>query len=257
MHVARIAITPVKGLGLNHPESVLVTAAGVPGDRRYAMVDTRDRMVNGKRLGQLVRVHAHAADDPESLALVLPDGSQVHGPVELGGSVDAVFYGEVRPARVVLGEFSEVLSELAGEHLRLVRLPDGEAIDRRRTGVVSLQSIASLEALGREAGGDAAVDGRRFRMTFTIDGAAEHAEDAWIGVPVRIGEAVIVPEGNIGRCAVTTQNPETGVPDLDTLKTLANYRGGLDATEKLPFGVHASVIVPGRVGVGDPITLVA
>jgi pimeloyl-ACP methyl ester carboxylesterase len=31
---------------------------------------------------------------------------------------------------------------------------------------------------------------------------------------------VIVPEGHIGRCLVTGQNPDTGVPDLDTLHEL-------------------------------------
>ena len=65
----------------------------------------------------------------------------------------------------------------------------------------------------------------------------------------------IVPQGNVGRCAITTQNPETGKPDLDTLKALARYRGrGCRPTEPLPFGVHAAVAVPGRVRLGDPVT---
>ena len=69
------------------------------------------------------------------------------------------------------------------------------------------------------------VDERRFRMNFGIDGLGEHEEDGWLGRRVRLGEAVVVPQGNVGRCAVTTQNPDTGAPDLDTLKALAAYRG--------------------------------
>ena len=97
------------------------------------------------------------------------------------------------------------------------------------------------------------VDGRRFRMNFGIDGLAEHEEDEWLRRRVRLGDAVVIPLGNVGRCAVTTQNPDTGVPDLDTLKALAAYRRDLETTEPLPFGVHVAVAEPGPVRVDDPV----
>jgi uncharacterized protein YcbX len=100
------------------------------------------------------------------------------------------------------------------------------------------------------------VDGRRFRMNFGIDGLREHEEDGWLGRRVRLGEAVVVPQGNVGRCAVTTQNPDSGAPDLDTLKALAAYRQDLETTEPLPFGVYAAVASPGPVSVGAPVELV-
>lgn len=255
MRIERISVTPVKGLGLVHPGSVEVTPTGVHGDRRYAMVDERDRLASGKRFGPLVQVAPTASEDPETLVLRLPDGTEIGGAVELGEEVVAVFYGEPRPGRLVLGDYADALSALAGEPLRLLRFGDGEAIDRPGDGAVSIQSTASLAALGREAGVGEAVDGRRFRMTFTVSGADEHAEDAWLGRRVRIGDAVVAPEGNIGRCAITTQDPDTGVPTLDTLKTIARYRGELVTTEPLPFGVHARVLVPGRVSVGDEVAV--
>ena len=46
----------------------------------------------------------------------------------------------------------------------------------------------------------------------------------------RLGEAIVIPNGNVGRCAVTTQNPDSGAPDLDTLKALAAYRGVTETT---------------------------
>lgn len=255
MIVDSLAIAPVKGLGLSHPTSVEVTATGVRGDRRYAVIDGRGHLVNGKRQGPLVQVKAICTSDPEALHLEFPDGSSVGGMVELGDPIDAVYFGTVRPARIVLGSYSAALSEFAGESLRLIRLPEGGAIDRVGTGAVSLQSIASLEALGREAGVSGAVDGRRFRMTFTVAGAPEHAEDSWIGRRVRIGDAVVMPEGNIGRCVVTTHDPDTGMGDLDTLKAIACYRGDLPTTEPLPFGIHARVVEPGTVSVGDEVTV--
>src|SRR4029079_5197190 len=89
---------------------------------------------------------------------------------------------------------------------------------RRRIGGVAgaatLLGTGSLRAMARLLGVQD-VDGRRFRMNFGVDGLAEHEEDEWLHRRVRIGQAVVVPQGNVGRCAVTTQNPETGAPDLD------------------------------------------
>jgi uncharacterized protein YcbX len=89
-------------------------------------------------------------------------------------------------------------------------------------------------------------------MLFEIDGVEEHEEDEWIGQRVAIGDAVVAPVGDVGRCLVTTKNPDTGETDLDTLKTLAEYRRE-GRTEPLPFGIHAAVVQPGRVRVGDAV----
>ena len=51
------------------------------------------------------------------------------------------------------------------------------------------------------------------------------------------------------------QDPDTGVPDLDTLATLKAYRDDVPTTEPLPFGVHASVLEPGRVRIGDEVAV--
>ena len=71
--------------------------------------------------------------------------------------------------------------------------------------------------------------------------------------PVR--SAVVIPSGNIGRCAVTTLDPRTAVSDLNTLAALAKYRRGLVTTEPLAFGVWARVAEPGAVRVGDPVVV--
>jgi uncharacterized protein YcbX len=63
---------------------------------------------------------------------------------------------------------------------------------------------------------------------------------------------VVVLRGDIGRCAVTTQNPDTGITDFDTLGTLAGYRRE-GRNEPLPLGVYGAVAVPGHVRVGDQV----
>jgi uncharacterized protein YcbX len=251
--VARICIAPVKALHVVSPDEVELTPAGVVGDRRFWLVDAAGRLVNDKRHPDLLRVHAEWDERTRRLALDFPAG-RVEGTVEPGDPVQATLYSRPHPSRTVPGPWQEALSEFVGEPLTLLWSETG-AVDRGvGGGAATLVSRASLERLGEEAGVASPVDGRRFRMLFEIDGVGPHAEDEWIGNRVAIGEAVVAPVGNVGRCAVTTKNPDTGEIDLDTLGTLAAYRGEREGhTEPLPFGVHAAVVQPGRVRVGDAV----
>ena len=251
--VAWISYSPVKGLALQQLDWCELTEAGVAGDRQFFLVDENDRLVNSKGLGILQQIVPQYDGDADSLTLSFPDGTTVAQHIGFNGSINARFWSTTVDVRVVNGPWSEAISEFAGRNLRLVRA-HAPAPDRLRSGAATLLGTGSLRAMARILGVDE-VDGRRFRMNFGIDGLREHEEDEWLGRRVRLGEAVVVPIGNVGRCAVTTQNPDTGAPDLDTLKALAVYRPGTEATEPLPFGVHAAVANPGRVSVGDPVEL--
>jgi hypothetical protein len=252
--VVRICIAPVKALHVVNPDEVELTHAGVVGDRRFWLVDEAGRLVNDKRRPQLLRVHAEWDESTRRLALEFPGGRLVEGTVEPGDSVQATLYDRPHPSRAVPGPWQRALSDFAGDPLTLLWSESG-AVDRGvGGGAATLVSRASLERLGAEAGVSDLVDGRRFRMLFEIDGVDPHAEDEWIGTRVAVGDAVVAPVGNVGRCAVTTKNPDTGEVDLDTLGTLAAYRGEReDTTEPLPFGVHAAVVQPGRVRLGDAV----
>ncbi len=251
--VAWITIAPVKGLALQQLEEVELDHAGARGNRRFFLVDGEGRLLNGKRLGSLVGVRARYDDERRTLELVLPDGAAVGGEVSTDGAVVTNFYGRPVAGELVVGPWSDALSGWSGMRIRLVQpRAAGEATDRGSGGGVSLVSSAALEALAAAAGGGP-VDGRRFRMLFGVAGIPAHAEDGWLGRRVRIGGAVVRLQGNVGRCAVTTQNPDTGVPDLDTLRALGDYRGEVATTEPLPFGVWGDVVEPGSVRLGDPV----
>ncbi|MGI8624105.1 MAG: MOSC domain-containing protein [Solirubrobacteraceae bacterium] len=241
--VAWISIAPVKGLGLVACDAVDLSPEGVVENRRFHVVDERDRMVNGKRLGRLVQVRPAYDDGGGHLRLRFPDGTEAAGPVILGEPVTSLFYGRPRGGQEVLGPFSEALSAFAGTALRLVRTErPSNALDRGRGGSVSLVSSAALTGL----------DPRRFRMLLGVDGVAAHAEDDWVGHRVRVGGAVVRPTGHTGRCLVTSQHPDTGTPDMDMLQRIRDTRPD-DTETALPFGVHGSVVRPGRVAVGDPV----
>jgi uncharacterized protein YcbX len=210
-------------------------------------------MINGKVVGPLVRVVPNYDGEVGHLALRFPDGSVVEGSTHGGAHVTTLISRREVGGRIVEGPWSEALSELAGRSLRLVQAErPGDAADRGLRGGVSLVGIASLGALAAAAGVEQ-VDGRRFRMLFGVDGVPAHAEDDWVGRRLRIGDAVVQLRGNVGRCAVTTQDPETGVPDLDTLHVLGQYRGDVETSEPLPFGVWGEILQPGRVRLGDAV----
>ena len=255
--VAWISYTPVKGLALLQPREVELTERGVADDRRFHVIDARGRLTNGKRLGKLVQVHAAWDAREDRLTLRFPDGAEVSDTVALGEENVTTFYGRPVRGRLVEGPWNEALSAFIGEPLRLVQ-PDGAGagIDRGRAGAVSLLSVASLPGLAAAAGVPGPVDERRFRMLLGVDGVEAHAEDGWIGRELRVGDAVIVPRGHVGRCLITSRDPDTGDRDMDTLGALRSYRGDVDSTEPLPFGVYGAVVTPGRVALGDPVELV-
>jgi hypothetical protein len=251
--VAWITRTPVKALALQQLEEAELGEGGVEGDRHFYLVGAAGRLISNKDFPAFQLIHASYDREQDVLTLTLTDGRNVTGAVERGEEVETRFHSRPRPARLVLGPWSDALSKLAGEPLRLVE-PSTSGVDRGRNGAATLLATASLDTLGQVLGVDR-VDGRRFRMNFGVEGLDPHEEDTWIGRRVQVGDAVVIPHGNVGRCVVTTQNPDTAISDLDTLKGLAAYRREVATTEPLPFGVHAAVARPGRVRVGDPVSL--
>jgi uncharacterized protein len=208
--VVRICIAPVKALHVVNPDEVELTHAGVVGDRRFWLVDANRRLVNGKGHPELMRVHPEWDEASRRLALAFPDGSVVEGEVEPGEPFAADLYRTPHPSRLVPGPWQEALSNFAGEPLTLLWSERG-AQDRGndRGGWASLFSRGSLDHLGAAAGATESVDGRRFRMLFEIGGVEPHEEDSWLGNRVTIGDAVIVPIGDVGRCVVTTCDPDS------------------------------------------------
>ncbi len=246
--VTGLSVTPVKGTRLHRVDSVELDADGARGNRRFFVVDAHGRMVNGKIIGAFQTIVASCAGD--RLTFVFGDGRTVESAVELGEPLELSFFSASVRARPVLGPFSEALSDHIGRPLRLME--GAPAVDRGRRGGASLVSQGSLNRLADEAGEDG-IDPRRFRMLIEVDGVAPHEEDGWVGRTVRIGEAAVRFHGHVGRCLITSRDPDTGVVDLPTLDLLGAYRREVDSTEPVPFGIYGEVIQPGPVRVGDAV----
>jgi uncharacterized protein YcbX len=246
VEVARISITPVRTFRLSHPAEVELTGRGVVANRRFMLVDAEGRRLRSSLTVWPVPVTADWDEAAETLRVAI-DGEILEGPALGDERLTVDYNGRPLPTVVVDGPWAEPLSRLQGSSVRIVR-PDGPG--QLQEAPVTLVSHASLGRLEREAG--RSVDPRRFRMLFDLAGLGEHEEDTWNGRRVRIGAAVVRVGGGVGRCAVTTRDPDTGERDLDTLRLLRGYREPLEDGE-IPFGVYAEVEGPGRVRVGDEV----
>ncbi len=248
-----MSVAPVKSLRLTLVDIIELERTGARGDRRFYLVDDAGALVNAKRVPPLLSVRAALEDG--RLTLRFPDGTAVAGVVdELGERVVTSFYGRPVAGRVVEGPWAVALSELAGKPVRVARTErEGDGYDRGPAAGASLVSVGSLEALRAAAGAEGPVDGRRFRMTVGIDATEPHVEDGWVGSRVRVGEAVVLVHEKVGRCSVTTRDPDTGERDLDTLGAIGAYRKDVPTVEPRPFGVWCEVVEPGRVAVGDAV----
>jgi uncharacterized protein YcbX len=93
-------------------------------------------------------------------------------------------------------------------------------------------------------------------MLIDLHGAEAHEEDTWVGGRIAIGDAILRVTKPYARCAITTQHPESGTVDLDTLRTIISYRG-LREGKHADFGVLADVERPGKMRLGDEVTVLS
>jgi uncharacterized protein YcbX len=125
-----------------------------------------------------------------------------------------------------------------------LELGHGARVIKQNRGVfdtmpLSLLGTASVEQLR------SGLDPRRFRPNILFEGGGE---DDLVGQVLRIGGMRMRVDQHDERCVVVNVDPETTERDPSILRKIAQERGSR-------FGVYGSVVEPGRIAVGDPVTL--
>jgi len=123
----------------------------------------------------------------------------------------------------------------------------GHVFGDERRPVVSLLNLASLASL--EAACGAPRDPRRFRANITLADTPAWTEFDWIGRQIRAGTAILKITKRTDRCPATQVNPDTAERDANPMAELRAAFGHAD------LGVHAEIIVAGRIEPGDRIEL--
>ena len=224
---------PVKSVGGEQLDSVSVDAAGLAGDRRWALVEADDgALITARRdpvlLAATAGLSATGTLSGPGLRVRLPDGSVV----ESGDDPD-------RGAAVIASAFGRLL----GRAVRLVdSIRERPAGDRGDPAVAGLPddpgqarvSLVSQRTLGQ-------FDARRFRSNLLL---SEGGEDGLIGSRVRLGGALVAVNAGIARCVMVTRE-QPGLPrDRRVLRVVNAERDG-------QLAVGATVLQPGWIEVGD------
>lgn len=251
--VARLNIAPVRSLGLEPREEIVLGRDGVAEDRRFYVIDDDGRLVDQLSAAEMVQVAAWTDPDATVLRLTFPDGSVVEDEVGLDGPIETHIHGRTAVGHIVKGPWAAALGAHIGRAVRIVRC---DRIGGTRVAhPATLVTDGSLDALGA-ALRVGAVDARRFRMLIELEHGASHEEDTWVGGRIGLGETILRISAPVPRCAMTTHDPDTGQRDLDTLRAIKEYRGRVNDRDLL-FGVWGEVETPGVIRVGDAVRVLA
>jgi uncharacterized protein len=219
---------PVKSMGAEVLAEAEVSWPGLAGDRRWAFIqDGRTRSgfpwLTIRECPQMARFRPWFVDPDR------PDASptMVFTPSGEGFDVvDPALAAELAPGARVIKQ-------------------DRGVFDTFPLSVITTQTVASLGTLtGVE------LDVRRFRPNLLIEASGEEAfpEDAWVGCVLRIGGLRMRVDRRDKRCVVVNIDPVTLNRNPAILRAIARERG-------VCLGVYGSTTQPGRVVVGDPVTI--
>lgn len=261
-HVGRVAELwrfPVKSFQGEPMREVLVGPTGVIGDRRYALRDVASaKILSAKRHGVLLE--AYAVTNPDgSVTMTLPDGS-THSPDDadidavlsdwLGLAVTLATADTEHPNGVY--EFAFDIDDSPDAQWFDIDIPVGSFVDLYGAHLLTSASVGAVSAHHPEGDWDI----RRFRPTAFIDtgDASGYVEDAWMNRTVTLGSASVSVEMLTIRCVMPSrvQPALQGRPPLARDKATSRT---ISAEHGSNLGVYCAIAAPGRIAVGDPVSV--
>ncbi|WP_405760215.1 MOSC N-terminal beta barrel domain-containing protein [Streptomyces sp. NBC_01420] len=271
--VTELICYPVKGCAGTPVSEAVLTPAGLAYDRAFMVISEDGVFRTQRRDPRLALIRPAISADGRRLVLDLADDADGHGAVRIDVTTsaprrDVDLFGTAFRGIDQGDDVAAWLSGVLGTPSRLVRVPPEH--DRIADGLVPgpsgyadssavhLLSAASLDLLNRRMAerGSPPLPMDRFRPNIVVDGddwaAVPHAEDRARRITVagtELGYAKLAV-----RCAVTLVAQEAGARrGPEPLRTLAGYRRV--ASGGVVFGAKFSVITPGKLSVGDEVTV--
>ena len=268
---------PVKSMLGEDVTTADVTSAGLAGDRALALIHlTTGHVVSAKnpRLWRaMLTLTARQAGGATQIEF--PDGKTAWSTDADIGSLLSDFLGQPvtltatppEDAAMEHADPDEVIDDgVTAEHqTTMVRIsagaPDGTFFN---FAPVHLITTATLDRIAELNQGDA-VDEHRYRPNVVIrtpPHAAGFTENDWLGCDLSVGpDLVLRIVARTPRCAVPTLAHGDTIPrDPAPLRIVARHNRVMprvSATAPEPCaGVYAQVVAPGRISVGDRLSLV-
>ena len=235
-HVHELTRYPIKSMAGVATESAFLGWHGLQGDRRFAFRRLNDSSgfpwLTASRLPELLLYRPagvdETADEPVPTHVRTPEG------------LDLALRSE---------ELQTSVSEKFGSAVELMKLKHG-IFDEASVSVINLATIA---AIGREAGQD--LDTRRFRANIVIasDAKEPFLEDGWIGGRLVFGEtedgAMLSMTLRDLRCVMINLDPDTAEQEPRVMKAVVRMNEN-------NAGAYASVARTGQISVGQSVSLI-
>lgn len=249
-------------------DAAQVTAAGLLGDRAYALIDAQNKVGTAKRRANLLNFQARFVEPPlageaiPAIRITLPNGTAVNSQQDsIGEMLSAALNHDVtlvaKAPQDLLLEFQA--GTLSGKYAAATELrlagaaPVGTFFDY---AVVHLVTTSTLRRL-HEAYPQGRFDIRRFRPNLVVEtGDSGFVENSWIGRTLALGGEVLlrvtIP---CPRCVMPTLSQADLPHDPGILRTAAaQNRLDLGDFGELPcVGVYADVVQPGLIRRGDNV----
>ena len=224
---------PVKSMAGVATNSAFLGWHGLQGDRRFAFRRLGDNSgfpwLTASRLPELLLYQPLRLDEnaEEPSHVRTPEGMEL-----------AIRSEELR----------ESVAEKFGNPVELMKLKHGIFDDAS----VSVINLATIAAIGREAGQD--LDTRRFRANVVIESDAiePFMEDGWIGGRLVFGDQKAGPMVNVTmrdlRCVMINLDPDTAQQDPRVMKAAVRLNEN-------NAGIYGAVARTGEISVGQPVSL--
>jgi uncharacterized protein YcbX len=263
-----LVLYPVKSLGGYAVPTAEVTPQGLRHDRRWLIVDERNRFMTQRQHAKMALLTVAPAYNgfllshrqrPELLPLFVPFEATADKTLFVTVWDDMVWAWCGAP------EADEWLSEALGQSCRLVYMSDmvRREVEPEHNPAGTLVSFADgypFLLIGESALADlnarlpATVPMNRFRPNLIFSGGEAYDDDAW--ADFNIGELPFRAVRGCGRCVLTTIDQATGekTPGGEPLRTLATYR---QTGSKALFGQNVTGPAEGHLRVGDSITVLS
>src|SRR6185369_6016330 len=233
-HVHELARYPVKSMAGIPTDSAFLGWHGLQGDRRFAFRRLNDKSgfpwLSASRLPELLLYQPLGLDENTEAPTHVrtPDGFDLAiGSAELQNDV----------------------AEKFGSPVELMKLKHGIFDDAS----VSVINLATISAIGREAGQE--LDTRRFRANIVIasDSTEPFLEDSWVGGRLVFGNNQGGPMVDVTmcdlRCVMINLDPDTAKQDPRVMKAAVRLNNN-------NAGVYGTVARTGQISVGQPVSLI-
>ena len=259
---------PVKSLGGYAVPTADVTARGLRHDRRWLLVDERNRFMTQRQQPELALLAVAPAHNgfllshrqrPDLLPLFIPFEATPDHTLFVTIWDDLVWAWRGTP------EADAWLAEALGRPCRLVYMsdmvrrdvepehnPEGQLVSFADGYPFLLMGEAALSDLNARLAQPVLLN--RFRPNLVFGGGAAYDDDTW--EQFTIGDVPFRAVRGCGRCVLTTIDQQTATksPTGEPLRTLATYR---KADSSTLFGQNVTGPDQGRLHLGDAVTVLS